>query len=107
MPTSLTYVDSNNPELILGHSEIQRRLQYIEKFSRLVGGVAQYLVVQCLQNDPTQRPSAKQVLHQLQHGWFLVDDALEQMAKVELMVQAELLEVNLGQRVVQSQYNTT
>ena len=98
IPTALTYEDSNKPGVILGHSEVQRRIQHIEKFCRLIGGMAQSLVcviVQCLQNDPRQRPSAKQVLHQLQYEWIRVDDTFEEMAKVELMVQVEVQELNL------------
>ena len=58
-PAALTRVD---PRVVLGHSEIHRRLQHIEKLSRLIGGKAQllaYVITQCLQNDPKQRPSAK------------------------------------------------
>ena len=103
LPTELTYIDSTNPGVILCRSEIQRRLQHIEKFTRLIGRVAESLAtltVKCLHNDPRQRPSVKQMSCEL-NGWMKEDDTFEQMAKVEVMVQAEVIKVNLGQILIQ------
>ncbi len=87
-PTPAAVMDPNNPGMLLGRSEVQRRSRQMEQLSRQLGG-GRYplvqLVTQCLHNDPRQRPSARQVLSQLERVRAQLEDRYEQMSKLELI----------------------
>ena len=63
-----TYPHADNPERIIGRSEVERRSNYIQLLHGQLG--EQYplvqLVHQCLQNAPARRPSAEELLRQLE-----------------------------------------
>ena len=63
-----TYSDPDKPGNLLGRSEVERRTDYIELLHKQLGkqhSLSQ-LVCQCLQNDPADRPSAEELLQQLE-----------------------------------------
>jgi len=63
-----TYPHPDNPERIIGRSEVERRSDYIQLLHGQLGGQHPLvqLVHQCLQNAPARRPSAEEVLRQLE-----------------------------------------
>ena len=87
VPISSTFMDSDNPGMVVGRTEIQRRESCIQLMSQQLGSrhpLAQ-LVMQCLHNDPRQRPSARQVLHQLEQLRAQIADPYERMSKLEMI----------------------
>ena len=53
------YVDPDNPGRLLGRSEVERRQPY---FDQLEGKALVPLIKTCLHNDPSQRPTAEQLV---------------------------------------------
>ena len=62
-----TYPDPDNPERLLGRSEVERRADYILLLHQQLREQHPLLqlVCQCLHNEPAQRPSAEELLQQL------------------------------------------
>ena len=93
VPTAPTSIDHNNPGVVVGHSEVQRRSQYIQQLSQLLGSATHpvvQVITQCIQNVPVQRPSARQVLHELEDEWMEIE-GLHEQTKLELMVTTKFL----------------
>ena len=63
-----TYSDPDNPERLCGRSEVERRSEYIQPLREQLGEQHPLLqlVCQCLHNTPAQRPSAEELLQQLE-----------------------------------------
>ena len=63
-----TYPNPENPERIIGRSEVERRSDYIQLLHGQLGEQHPLvqLVHQCLQNAPARRPSAEELLQQLE-----------------------------------------
>ena len=63
-----TYQDPDNPGRLLGHSEVERRRDYIQPLYEHLGEqhLLLDLVCQCLHNTPAQRPSAEELLQRLE-----------------------------------------
>ena len=63
-----TYPDPDNPGRLLGCSEVERRTDYIQPLREQLGEQHPLiqLVCQCLHNIPAQRPSAEELLQQLE-----------------------------------------
>ena len=61
-----TYADPDNPDRLIGRSEVGRRQAYFDQLEDLLpGGVRRHLVQtikDCLRNDPSQRPTAEQLV---------------------------------------------
>ena len=63
-----TYPDPDNPGCVRGRSEVERRMDYIQPLREQLGEQHPLLqlVCQCLHNTPAQRPSAEELLQQLE-----------------------------------------
>ena len=63
-----TYPDPDNPGRLVGRSEVERRADYIQLLREQLGEQHSFLqlVCQCLHNTPAQRPSAENLLQQLE-----------------------------------------
>ena len=63
-----TYPDPDNSGYLLGRSEVERRRDYIQPLCEQLGEQHPLLqlVCQCLHNSPAQRPSAEELLQQLE-----------------------------------------
>ena len=61
------YPDPDNPGRLLGRSEVERRTNYIQPLREQLEEQHPLLelVCQCLHNTPAQRPSAEELLQQL------------------------------------------
>ena len=62
-----TYPDPDNPNHVLGHSEVERRTDYIQPLREQLGEEHPLLqlICQCLHNIAAYRPSAEEILQQL------------------------------------------
>ena len=62
------YPDPDNPGRLLGRSEVEHRTNYIQPLHEQLGEQHPLLqlVCQCLHNTPAQRPSAEELLQQLE-----------------------------------------
>ena len=69
------YPDPDNPGRLLGRSEVERRTDYIQPLREQLGEQHPLLqlVCQCLHNTPDQRPSAEELLQQLEAARPQVD----------------------------------
>ena len=63
-----TYPDPDNPGRLCGRSEVERRTDYIQPLQEQLGEQHPLLqlVCQCLHNTPAERPSAEELLQQLE-----------------------------------------
>ena len=63
-----TYPDPDNPNHLLARSEVERRRDYIQPLHEQLGEQHPLLelVCRCLHNTPAQRPSAEELLQQLE-----------------------------------------
>ena len=63
-----TFPDPDNPGRLCGRSEVERRRDYIQSLHEQLGEQHPLLelVCQCLHNTPAQRPSAEELLQQLE-----------------------------------------
>ncbi len=87
-PTAPTIMDPDDPEAIVARTEVQRRSEQIDLLIRQLGGQRHplvQLVVQCLHNNPRQRPSVREVLSQLEKVRAQIQDPYEGMSKLELI----------------------
>ncbi len=95
-PNAPTYMDPNNPGVVVALTESQRRAHYIQKLPGMLVGTSEavvHLIEQCLENDPVQRPSTQQIVHQLKEEWVVPNDPYEEMTKLELVVSIRTMQV--------------
>ena len=82
------YPDPDNPGRLLGRSEVERRMDYIQPLRDQLGEqhTLLQLVCRCLHNEPAQRPSAEELLQQLEAVRPQVERAYgsSQQVKVEM-----------------------
>ncbi len=105
-PTAPTRPDPSNPGMVIGLTEVQRRSEQMEQLSRQLGGGRHplvQLVTQCLHNDPRQRPSARQVLSQLEGMRAQIEDPYQHMSKLELIQALREREGGRGGGALQAQ----
>ena len=62
------FPDPDNPDRLIGRSEVERRREYIQQLHEQLPErhPLVQLVHQCLHNNPTRRPSAEELLQQLE-----------------------------------------
>ncbi len=95
-PSAATYVDPNNPGVIVARTESQRRAHYIQKLPGMLVGTSEAvvrLIEQCLENDPGQRPWTQQIVRQLTEEWVVPNDPYMEMTKLELVVGTRTMQV--------------
>ena len=87
-----TYADPHNPERLCGRSEVGRRGKYFDQLEdlplcgRLKRAVIQ-LLQNCLGNDPSQRPSAEQLVSSLEEMKADIEGSYGVLAKVDAVRQ--------------------
>ena len=82
-----TYPDPDNPNNVLGRSELERRTDYIQSLQEQLGEQHPLLqpIYQCLHNSPDYRPSAEELLKQLEAVRPQIEGAFEKKTvKVEM-----------------------
>ncbi len=100
-PSTATYVDLDLG-VVVARTEYQRRTHYIDKLQGMLVGTSEVvvrLIQQCLENDPRQRPSTQQIVHQLKEKWVVPNDPYVEMTKLELVVSMRSTQVMCGGNV--------
>ena len=87
-----TYADPEHPGTLLGRSEVGRRGEYFDQLDDLpfpgrVRRVLVQLIKDCLHNDPSQRPSAEQLVSSLEVIKADVEGSCGGLAKVDAVRQ--------------------
>ena len=80
------YEDPRNPDCLLARSEVERRRDYIQPLHGQLGEEHPLvqLVHQCLRNTPARRPSAEELLHQLEAVRAQIEGPYGQIVNVNL-----------------------
>ena len=80
------YADPLNPDYLVGRSEVARRRDYIQPLHGQLGEEHPLvqLVHQCLRNTPARRPSAEELLHQLEAVRAQIEGPYGQIVKVDM-----------------------
>ena len=117
-----TYPDPDNPGRLCGRSEVERRRDYIQPLHEQLGDQHPLLelVCRCLHNTPVQRPSAEELLQQLEavkpqiRGTCGSQQLKVEMAKLQAMMsvletgsETEHLRRDLQQAQVKDFYHTS
>ena len=78
-----TYRDPENPRHRLARTEVQRRDEYIKLLHQQMGEQHPLvlLVKQCLDDEPSERPSAQELLQQLEGMKTQIEDPYQRLAK--------------------------
>ena len=87
MPIASTYVDPNTKALV-ARSEVERRREYIDTMSaRFPSELSplKQLVIDCLNNDPDKRPTAEQLVCQLEQLQTQIPDPHAQMTRLDVI----------------------
>ena len=82
-----TYRDPKNPRHRLARTEVQRRDEYIRLLHQQLGEQHPLvlLVKQCLDDEPSERPSAQELLQQLEDMKGQIEDPYQHLTKLEAM----------------------
>ena len=80
-----TYRDPENPRRRLARTEVQRRDEYIRQLHQQLGEQHPLvlLVKQCLDDEPSERPSAQELLQQLEGMRIQIEDPYQHLNKLE------------------------
>ena len=85
------YADPNNPDRLVGRSEVERRGVYFDQLENLLLGGNRHHLIQlikgCLHNDPSQRPSAEQLVSTLEEMKTDIEGSYGELAKVDAVRQ--------------------
>ena len=83
---SHNYEDPQNPDHLLARSEVERRKEYIQPLHRQLGEEHPLvqLVHQCLHNTPARRPSAEELLEQLETVKAQIEGSYGQIVKMDM-----------------------
>ena len=86
-----TYADFDNRHQLMARSEVERRGQYFEQLEDLLPGrirqVLVLLIKNCLHNDPSQRPTAEQLVTSLEEMKSVVEGSYGELATVDAVRQ--------------------
>jgi len=80
-----TYADPQNRRCLIGRSEVERRQTYFTRLYQQLGKrhPLVQLVERCLDNDPEYRPSAVDVLQQLEA--VEIEDPYQHLTKLDMI----------------------
>ena len=83
-----TYRDPKNPRHRLARTEVQRRCEYIKLLHQQLGEQHPLvlLVEQCLDDEPSERPSAQELLQQLEGMRAQTENPYQHLTKLEAMI---------------------
>ena len=82
------YRDPRDPRRLIGRTEVQRRDEYIKLLHKQLGEQHPLvlLVKQCLDDEPSERPSAQELLQQLEDiKRTQIADPYQHLTKLEAM----------------------
>ena len=95
-----TYTDPDNPEVVLGRSEVERRRKYIDQLEKELRDGENHpltqLIKQCLQNAPTRRPTTEQLVTELQGMRADIEGPCGAVARIDAIRQVVTMKEILG-----------
>ena len=98
-----TYPDPNNPEIVLGRSEVERRREYINQLEKeLCDGenhLLTQMVKQCLQNAPSRRPTTEQLMRLLEETKHAVEGPYGKFSKLDAVRQVAMMRELVGRDI--------
>ena len=99
------YPDPQNPDHLLARSEVERRREYIQPLHGQLGEEHPLvqLVHRCLHNTPARRPSAEELLQQLEAVRAQIEGPYGQLVKVDMEKLRTLREKDTEIRRLQQQ----
>ena len=99
------YANPQNPDHLLARSEVERRRKYIQPLHGQLGEEHPLvqLVHRCLHNTPAQRPSAEELLQQLEAVRAQIQGPYGQIVKVDMEKVRALREKDTEIRQLQQQ----
>ena len=92
-----TCADPDNPDRLIGRSEVGRRQAYFDQLEDLLpaSGEVKRLLIQmikdCLQNAPTQRPTAEQLVTALEEMKGIIEGGYGELATVDAVRQVRTM----------------
>ena len=95
-----TYPDPDNPEVVLGRSEVERRIVYIDQLEKELRDGERHplirLTKQCLQNAPSRRPTTEQLVTELQGMREDIEGPCGAVARIDAVRQVVTMREILG-----------
>ena len=95
-----TYPDPNNQDNLLARSEVKRRQIYIDQLERKLPDGRLHPLVQllicCLKNTASQRPTAEDVLRSLEEMKAVTDGPCGEVARADAVRQVVTMRAILG-----------
>ena len=90
-----THPDPGSPGRVLGRSEVERRERYFTELQQQLGEghPLEGLIKECLDNSPSRRPTAEQLLSRLEEVGPVVRGPQDHTHKLQLMKQLRDIEV--------------
>ena len=87
------YADPDNSDRLVGRSEVERRGEYFDQLEDLLPGGRKHAFIQlaknCLQNAPSQRPTAEQLVTALEEMKADIEGPYGDLAKVDAVRQVK------------------
>ena len=82
-----TYRDPEHPKARLARTEVQRREEYIKLLHQQLGEQHPLVlpVEECLDNEPSERPSAQELLQRLEGMKAQIKDPYQHLTKLDAM----------------------
>lgn len=95
-----TYPDSDNQEIVLARSEVERRKQYINLLEKELRDGENHpltlLVKWCLQNAPSRRPATEELVTELQGVRAEIEGPCGAVARADAVRKAVMMKEILG-----------
>lgn len=109
-----TYPDTNDPEIVIARTEVERRRAYFEQLEKELPNGEHHLLIQmvrnCLQNAPSRRPSAKKIvteLHRVRVDTEDISGATVYIPRGEAVKQVvKMKELLMGKAEVRTQFKS-
>ena len=95
-----TFPDPNNPNRLIGHSEVERRGKYLEQLELSLHRQHHSLIQltkDCLHNTPSRRPTAKQLVVTLEGMKADIEGPYSEFSKLDAVRQVATMKA-LGKR---------
>ena len=90
-----TYADPDNPDRLIGRSEVGRRQAYFDQLEDLLPGGVRHLIINmikdCLRNAPTQRSTAEQLVTALEGMKGVIEGGYGELATVDAVRQVRTM----------------
>ena len=101
-----TYTESDNSEVVLARSEVERRREYIELLEKEFNDGEHHpltqMIKQCLQNAPSRRPTTEQLVTELKELKADIEGPYEELAKLDAVRQVATMKLFKRREMINS-----